>query len=172
MKKILSIAAALSMVFTSSSLAFSAVAENADLKISPDGAKTGDVNCDGIVDTLDVIALAAYLKDIRPLASEGLKNADVNGDGKVNSGDVTVLASGVKGSKTDLITDHNVIRQMLIDFIKENKIPATVGEGSLVDGNNILISYEWTNDDVEDKINAFVQEKNIDPSMIIYDILD
>ncbi len=54
----------------------------------------GDVNCDGLVDTLDRMILTRYLDESydQELSAQGLKNADVNNDGNINGVDRTLLS--------------------------------------------------------------------------------
>lgn len=57
----------------------------------------GDVNGDGEVNVTDLMKLAAYIKNIKPLDEKYIFNADYNGDGNVNVSDVVGVAAQVKG---------------------------------------------------------------------------
>ena len=52
---------------------------------------SGDINCDGKVDTLDTTLLKRYLLRAVSLTGDGLKNADINGDGSVDPLDLVLL---------------------------------------------------------------------------------
>ncbi len=53
---------------------------------NPDQAQvaTGDINCEGGVNVLDVLTVVNHILGVDPLAGEPLKRADCNGDGDVN----------------------------------------------------------------------------------------
>lgn len=174
MKKLLSIAAVLSLTCMGSSLIFPVSAENAEADAAPE-TMTYDINEDGSVDSLDVIALASHIKGTKTLPPEYAKNADVNGDKKVDSSDLTIIAFLVKGYSEPIVIERETIRQMLIDFIEANKIPAFVYDedafvGTGVYDDHIVIGYEWMHEDVEDTIAAFMEENGIDPDLVMYNI--
>ena len=52
---------------------------------------TGDVNLDGIVNVLDIVAIVAHLLNTNQLEGEGLNRADLNYDGLINVLDVVQL---------------------------------------------------------------------------------
>ena len=51
----------------------------------------GDVNEDGIINSLDVLRLMKYLEKGEKISEQAKKNADVNGDGKVNYVDIPLI---------------------------------------------------------------------------------
>ncbi len=60
--------------------------------------RLGDVNCDGLVDTVDYIILARYVADWDGYEDKvDLRYADMNADGVVNSLDRTILARHIAG---------------------------------------------------------------------------
>ncbi len=52
----------------------------------------GDINCDGIVNSIDATLATRYAMGITTLTDQGLINGDVNGDGIVNSIDATIIS--------------------------------------------------------------------------------
>ncbi len=52
----------------------------------------GDINCDGIVNSIDATLATRYAMGITTLSAQGLINGDVNGDGIVNSIDATIIS--------------------------------------------------------------------------------
>lgn len=58
---------------------------------------TGDANCNGIVNGIDVTYMVAYFKGINPVPYCGLLAIDVNGDCRANGNDVTYLVRYLKG---------------------------------------------------------------------------
>ena len=54
---------------------------------------TGDVNGDGLANSLDSIAIKAHRNEVRgqELVGEGLEAADINGDGNINVVDTKLL---------------------------------------------------------------------------------
>lgn len=59
---------------------------------------SGDVNGDGMVDSADVIKVAAYVKGLGTLTAEEQVRADVSCDSKIDSDDVVRIATYVKGA--------------------------------------------------------------------------
>ncbi len=75
------------------SLAYNTVAaEGLPLTISGSAVLKGDVNGDGVVDTLDAIRLAKHLVNLVTLTGQDLAAADVNGDSVVDLLDAVRLA--------------------------------------------------------------------------------
>ncbi|MBR2085901.1 MAG: glycoside hydrolase family 9 protein, partial [Oscillospiraceae bacterium] len=64
------------------------------------GVKYGDVNCDKVVDIMDVIAMNKHLLGVAKLEDKGLANADVDGNDKVDSSDSLYILKAVTGSCT------------------------------------------------------------------------
>ena len=62
--------------------------------------KTGDMNGDGKVNTLDVARANAHAKGMSTLSGYDLACVDVNGDGKVNTVDVAKMNAHAKGVTT------------------------------------------------------------------------
>lgn len=60
----------------------------------------GDCNLDGIIDSADIITLAAYVKGLGELDGVGALAADVTEDGVLDTADVIAIAAHVKGTKT------------------------------------------------------------------------
>lgn len=58
----------------------------------------GDVNCDGIVNGKDLIALQKYLQGNKTLSEQGKENADTNDDGIVAEADVGILRQYLAGN--------------------------------------------------------------------------
>ena len=55
--------------------------------------RTGDANCDGIVDVSDAVLVMRYAVEDREAAvtEQGLKNADVDKNGKTDESDATMI---------------------------------------------------------------------------------
>ena len=64
------------------------------------GVKYGDVNCDKVVDIMDVIAMNKHLLGVVKLEDAGLANADVDGNDKVDSSDSLYILKAAIGSCT------------------------------------------------------------------------
>ena len=62
---------------------------------APSAVRYGDVNCNGIVDIIDVLVLNQYLVGLNNnISEEGKTNADVNLDGSITDGDaINILKS-------------------------------------------------------------------------------
>ena len=58
---------------------------------------SGDVNADGTVDIVDVLALNKYLLGVHELDDSGRKYADVNNDGKIDDSDSMAILKSVVG---------------------------------------------------------------------------
>ena len=58
----------------------------------------GDVNCDGIINGKDLIALQKYLQGNRTLLEQGKENADTNDDGIITETDVEILRQYLAGN--------------------------------------------------------------------------
>ena len=68
----------------------------------------GDINADGRVNVLDVIAMIKYYNGIGDgLSEEQLKAADVTGDGKVNLFDVIEMIKYYNGLIDKFSADKN-----------------------------------------------------------------
>ena len=66
---------------------------------NPDQAlvERGDINCDGEIQTLDVLAVVNHILNTVPLAGGPLERADCNGDGQVNVLDVVGIVNVILG---------------------------------------------------------------------------
>ena len=62
----------------------------------------GDVNCDGVVNTFDIIALEKFLVEEKELNRYQFGNADVYHDGNLTMADVVVLRKYILGERHDL----------------------------------------------------------------------
>lgn len=52
---------------------------------------SGDVNCDGLVNSSDVTLAAAYSMNAGEVSEQGIANGDMNGDGKLDASDLSAL---------------------------------------------------------------------------------
>ena len=59
------------------------------------GKSSGDVNCDGEVDVVDVLVLNKYLLGVAQLTPEGQQNADFNGSGKLEDADAMMILKAI-----------------------------------------------------------------------------
>lgn len=59
----------------------------------------GDVNCDGVIDGKDLVAMRKYVdNNEQNLTEQGIRNADVNDDDVVNQADVNILRKYLAGT--------------------------------------------------------------------------
>ena len=96
----------------------------------------------------------------------------MNGDGKVDVSDLSNVVVRVKGYPSDLITDPAVIREMLTEFIETNGVRAFVADAEeYIDYSDYaVVKYFWGYTEVPEQINAFIQENNIDPDLIRFNV--
>lgn len=68
----------------------------------------GDVNCDGVINGKDLVAMRKYVdNNEQNLTEQGKKNADVNDDGNITEGDVEVLRLYLVGTYKTLPQKNN-----------------------------------------------------------------
>ena len=78
----------------------------------------------------------------------------------------------------DLDDDHEVnkIVEKLYWYILDNDIKASVsrfaGSNDPKFEDKVVISYRWQDEGVEEKINAFLEENNVDPELVIGPVLE
>jgi PKD repeat protein len=125
----------------------------------------GDSNCDGSVNTLDVITTISYIlgNNPQPFCFE---NADVNGDGSVNAidviGTINIILSGgfTCGVSTITDIDGNIYNTVLIGdqcWMKENLKTTQYRNGTPIEypgtdnsawQNNTTGAYAWYDNDI------------------------
>ena len=64
----------------------------------PVAAATGDINGDGSIDVLDVLAVVNHILATSPLTGDALERADCNGDGEVNVLDALGIVNVILGT--------------------------------------------------------------------------
>ncbi len=80
---------------------------------------TGDVTCDGSVDTADITALQAYLLGTAELSRNAWYNADISGDKSVNGNDLSALRQALQApSILDYGTSIDATADLVADFRK------------------------------------------------------
>ena len=176
MKKIISFVTAISMLCMSSTMAFSVCAENDEANTAVE-TNVYDINGDGTVNVIDISVLSAHLKNIKHLDDASITRADINGDGKVDIADLAKVVSHVKGKElTEFDWTLASARDKIEEFINANHILASVcDEGDYrecEDHDRIVITYVAMRTYVYDQIEAFIQENNIDPDLILFIGLD
>jgi hypothetical protein len=98
-----------------------------NFRMLPQSIASGDANCDGTVNILDVIATVSYLVGQNP-APFCPENADINGDGLINIVDVIAivnLATGTKnafGSLSGNTPAHIILNQENITLKSDGNI--------------------------------------------------
>ncbi len=135
------------------------------LEIRNGNILSGDANCDGIVNIMDVVTTVNFIMGNNPQPF-CFENADVNSDGYVNIMDVVgtvniILGGGFTcGTSTITDVDGNVYNTVLIDnqcWMKENlkttkyrnNTPIEYpGSNNIAWQNNTTGAYAWYNNDI------------------------
>ena len=82
---------------------------------SCEGIAIGDLNGDGIVNVVDVVALVNHIMGTTQLTGDALLRADLNGDGIVNVVDIVQLVNMILG-----ISDISELERQQLIFMREN----------------------------------------------------
>lgn len=83
-----------------------------------------------------------------------------------------IFQSVGNGQSGEKITDNNEILALISDFIGENKLSAQANIESDMNMVIITIFNYFKKDEIEDAVNGFVKEKNIDESKITFLVLE
>ncbi len=81
----------------------------------------GDVNCDGKIDTTDVVYIMRYLAGYEMPEEVEIINGDANGDGKITEADVVLLRKYIVGNYPDAkLPDKPLGKTYIIEYVIDN----------------------------------------------------
>lgn len=91
----------------------------------------GDADCNGVVQTADLIALKSHILNVEPLSADGISNADMNNDSKIDISDFILM-------KNIFIKGNSSQTESVLITLSGTEIKA--GEGVTADGTTVKIT--------------------------------
>lgn len=117
----------------------------------------GDINQDGIIDSLDVSILNSYVSALEanqtpPVSLEGnaliaanvTRNVDLDGNPIISRDDVTILEQAVESGNTDNLGTYEYQQSRIISQFELDRLLIMSGELAKDDNLNIPVSTFWT----------------------------
>ena len=140
----------------------------------------GDTNCDGQLDMADAVLIMQALANPNKygengtseyhLTAQGKYNGDIDGDG-LTVGDAHKIQMKLLGLNDEKITDLETINSMLTKFFEENDFYANSAIRVYDEYSCVEVTYNSRIPDLQNNIEEFITDKNIDKRLIEYTVL-
>ena len=140
----------------------------------------GDTNCDGQLDMADAVLIMQALANPNKygengtseyhLTAQGKYNGDMDGDG-LTVGDAQKIQMKLLGLNDEKITDLETINSMLTKFFEENDFYANSVLREYDEYSCVEVIYNSRIPDLQNNIEEFITDKNIDKRLIEYTVL-
>ena len=140
----------------------------------------GDTNCDGQLDMADAVLIMQALANPNKygengtseyhLTAQGKYNGDMDGDG-LTVGDAQKIQMKLLGLNDEKIKDLETINSMLTKFFEENDFYANSVLREYDEYSCVEVIYNSRIPDLQNNIEEFITDKNIDKRLIEYTVL-